>query len=63
MYARSFHYEILILNNLADMLISEELEVYIADWNEENGKGLDDLLSSGHLPYIYNYKTSGTKTK
>lgn len=53
----------MFMNNLADMLISEELEVYIADWNEENGKGLDDLLSSGHLPFIYNYKISGTKIK
>ena len=45
----------MFMNNLADMLAKEQFKVFIADWNEKDGKGLDDLLSSGKIPHIYNY--------
>ena len=45
----------MFMNNLADMLAKEQFKVFIADWNEKDGKGLDDLLSSGKFPHIYNY--------
>lgn len=43
-------------NGLADLLKKEGFKVMIADWNIEDGKGLDDLLASGHLPALYEYK-------
>ena len=43
-------------NGLADLLKSEGFKVMIADWNMKDGKGLDDLLASGHLPALYEYK-------
>lgn len=44
------------MNSLSKMLLEENFQVFIADWNEENGKGVDDLLSSAYLPALYEYK-------
>lgn len=41
---------------LCEILKERNFEVYIADWNEKDGKGLDDLLASGHVPVFYRYK-------
>lgn len=48
----------MFMNNLADLLQKEDFKVFIADWNEADGKGLDDLLSSRKLPFFYEYSTS-----
>ena len=40
------------MNGLISMLKEEGFHVFIADWNEANGKGLDDLLAAGYLPAI-----------
>ena len=45
-------------NRLADLLKACGFTVFIADWNEVHGKGLDDLLASGHLPVFYEYPGS-----
>ena len=45
----------MFMNNLAELLNSNNFDVFIADWNENDGKGLDDLLSAGKLPQIYQH--------
>lgn len=42
-------------DRLCKLLVDRGFKVCIADWNEENGKGLDDLLASGHIPVFYYY--------
>lgn len=55
--ADRYHNEMVMnsMENLSKLLLEDGFIVYIADWNEKNGKGLDDLLSSGYLPALYNY--------
>ena len=36
--------------SLADGLKTAGIPVVIANWKEENGKGIDDLLASGGAP-------------
>ena len=36
--------------SLADGLKAAGIPVVIANWKEENGKGIDDLLASGGAP-------------
>ena len=45
----------MFMKNLAELLNSNNFDVFIADWNENDGKGLDDLLSAGKLPQIYQH--------
>ena len=45
----------MFMHNLAELLNSNNFDVFIADWNENDGKGLDDLLSAGKLPQIYQH--------
>ena len=40
------------MNGLANLLQNEGFNVYIADWEIKDGKGLDDLLSEGYLPSL-----------
>lgn len=40
---------------LCKMLKDEGFDVFIPEWNEADGKGLDDLLASRHLPLFYEY--------
>ena len=40
------------MNGLANLLQNEGFNVYIADWEIKDGKGLDDLLSAGYLPSL-----------
>lgn len=44
------------MKGLADLLKNSGFNVFIADWNVDDGKGLDDLLASGRLPALYEYK-------
>jgi len=41
------------MNALIELLKENGFIVYCADWNQGDGKGLDDLISSGHLPAFY----------
>ena len=40
------------MNGLISLMKEEGFSVYLADWNEADGKGLDDLLAAGYLPAI-----------
>lgn len=40
---------------LVKLLKNEGFKVLVADWNEKDGKGIDDLLLSGHLPFVYEH--------
>lgn len=42
-------------NKLAELLVREGFEVFIACWDIRTGKGLDDLLSAGELPWFYRF--------
>lgn len=47
-----------VMNNqekLALLLKKAGFTVLIADWDQEDGKGLDDLLSSGKVPAFYEF--------
>lgn len=43
------------MEKCAAMLEECGFSVIMADWNQTNGKGLDDLLASGHLPAFYKH--------
>lgn len=46
------------MNGLAKMMQRNGFKVYIADWNEKDGKGLDDLLSGQKIPMFYEYQNA-----
>ena len=46
------------MNGLAKMMLSHGFKVYIADWDEKDGKGLDDLLSGHKIPMFYEYQNA-----
>lgn len=47
-------------SSLVNELINHGVAVAIADWDEADGKGLDDLLAGGHMPqYHVVSKTTG----
>lgn len=48
---------------LAELLAAYGFTVYIADWNEKDGKGLDDLLASRHIPVFYQYRQEDVEGK
>ncbi len=44
------------MNSLSKMMQRHGFKVYIADWDEKDGKGLDDLLSAHKIPMFYEYQ-------
>ena len=43
-------------NKLGRVLLNAGFKVKIAEWNIDNGKGLDDLLVNGHTPEISDFR-------
>ena len=50
-------------NRLADELLAWGADVWIAEWDLENGKGLDDLLLNGGHPKLKPFKRAPDLTK